>query len=411
MALKKRPAVGLEPAPPSRFALPRRHSGVLDEAGRQRALAVAQAFVSAPTAPYAEDAPFELVLGLYAGRAGFDVLVDEHANLVVVWTGAEEPRSKSRVARRTLAFSAHLDHPGFLVEGRRGGRFVARFHGGVPAARLVGARVRFRRPGRPEPVATAVVDAVQPGMLCTLREVRGKLSKGCFGVFDLADGVVSGTRLSARVCDDLLGAAAIVCVLEMLAESGHPRRVAGIFTRAEETGFVGCIGLLQARGLLSEADVVGLECSPKRAAARLGRGPVVRVGDKRSVFDPAISLELAAAAESLALRAPAFRWQRALMDGGSCESTAYNLWGVRAGAACLALGNYHNCDERGGIGPEQVDWNDFEGLVALLHELAAARARGSDAAGALRTRLQAGFERDANLLARSAARILERLEE
>jgi endoglucanase len=99
------------------------------------------------------------------------------------------------------------------------------------------------------------------------------------------------------------------------------------------------------------------------------------------------------------------------MDGGSCESTAYNLWGVRAGAACLALGNYHNCDERGGIGPEQVDWNDFEGLVALLHELAAARARGSDAAGALRTRLQAGFERDANLLARSAARILERLEE
>ncbi len=410
MALKRRIAGGLDPAPPSRFALPRRHAGVLDEAGRQRALAVAQAFVSAPTAPYAEDAPVDLVLGLYAGREGFDVLVDEHANVIVVWTGKDAPRSKRRVARRTLAFSAHLDHPGFLVEGRSGGRWVARFHGGVPAARLVGARVRFRRPGRAEASATAVVDAVRPGMVCMLRDVRGKLAKGCFGVFDLADGLVKGTRLSARVCDDLLGAAAIVCVLEMLAESGHPARVAGIFTRAEETGFVGCIGLLQARGLLAEADVVGLECSPRRATARLGRGPVVRVGDKRSVFDPAISLELAAAAESLASRAPAFRWQRALMDGGSCESTAYNLWGVRAGAACLALGNYHNCDERGGIGPEQVDWNDFEGLVALLHELAASRVRGSDAAGALRARLQAGFERDAKLLSRSAGRILERLE-
>ncbi len=410
MALKRRLAGALESAPPSRFALPRRHAGVLDDAGRERALAIAQAFVSAPTAPYAEDAPFELVLGLYAGREGFDVLVDEHANLIVVWAGKGASRAKSRSARRTLAFSAHLDHPGFLVEGRRGGRWIARFHGGVPAARLVGARVRFRRPGRADALATAVVDAVQPGMMCTLRDVHGKLAKGCFGVFDLADGVVAGTRLSARVCDDLLGAAAIVCVLEMLAESGHPGRVAGVFTRAEETGFVGCIGLLQARGLLSETDVVGLECSPRRATARLGRGPVVRVGDKRSVFDPSISLELAAAAESLASRAPAFRWQRALMDGGSCESTAYNLWGVRAGAACLALGNYHNCDERGGIGPERVDWNDFEGLVALLHELAQARAKDSDAAGALRERLQAGFERDADLLARSATRILDRLE-
>ena len=411
MALKRRTAGGLDPAPPSRFALPRRHAGVLDEAGRQRAMAVAQAFVSAPTAPYAEDAPFQLVMGLYAGRAGFDVLVDEHANLIVVWTGAGSARTKGRAGKRTLAFSAHLDHPGFLVEGRRGGRHVARFHGGVPAARLVGAPVRFRRPGRVEASATAVVAAVEPGMLCTLGDVRGKLSKGCFGVFDLADGVVSGTRLSARVCDDLLGAAAIVCVLEMLAESGHPSRVAGIFTRAEETGFVGCIGLLQARGLLSEADVVGLECSPRRATARLGRGPVVRVGDKRSVFDPAISLELSAAADSLASRIPAFRWQRALMDGGSCESTAYNLWGVRAGAACLALGNYHNCDERGGIGPEQVDWNDFEGLVALLHEMAAARAKDVDAAAALRRRLQSGFERDASLLSRSARRMLKHVED
>lgn len=403
MALKRAPAA----APASRFVLPRRSRGVLDEAERQRAMAVVQAFLSTPTAPYAEDGQVELVVGMYAGREGFDVLVDEHANLVVVWTGAQGAKRRSG---RTLAFSAHLDHPAFLVEGRRGSRWTARFHGGVPADRLAGSKVRFHRPGGRAAVATARVAKVGERMLCELAGVEGKLERGCFGVFDLPDGVVRGTRLHARVCDDLMGAAAIVCVLERLAETRHPGRVAGIFTRAEETGFVGCIGLLQAQGLLSEVDVVGLECSPKRVTAKVGRGPVVRVGDKRSVFDPAISLELSAAAERIAARAPGFRWQRALMDGGSCESTAYNLWGVRAGAACLALGNYHNCAPGGGIAAEHVDWDDFEGLVAILAETAAGRVAGIDPASDARQRLQASWNRQRELLDSSARRIFGRME-
>ena len=406
MELTRRPAA----AAPSRFVLPRRSRGVLDEAARERAMAVVQAFLSTPTAPYAEDAQIQLVLGMYAGREGFDVLVDEHANLIVVWTGGAQQAGRKGARARTLAFSAHLDHPAFLVEGRRKGRWSARFHGGVPAARLAGAHVRFHRPGGRETVATARVAKVGDGMLCELGQLRGRLQPGCFGVFDLPDGVVRGSRLHARVCDDLMGAAAIVCVLEQLAETGHPGRVAGIFTRAEETGFVGCIGLLQAQGLLAEVDVVGLECSPKRASAKVGRGPVVRVGDKRSVFDPALSLELSAAAERVAARAPAFAWQRALMDGGSCESTAYNLWGVRAGAACLALGNYHNCPPAGGIATEHVDWNDFEGLVALLAEMAAGRAAAIDAGAQARERLLASWTRQRDLLSTSARRILDEME-
>ena len=58
---------------------------------------------------------------LFAFLHRFDVLVDEHANLVVVWTGGPAKRGGPKRANRTLAFSAHLDHPGFLVEGRRQG--------------------------------------------------------------------------------------------------------------------------------------------------------------------------------------------------------------------------------------------------------------------------------------------------
>ena len=403
----------VSPIPASRFALPKRASGVLDSAQRERALAIVQALVSTPTAPYAEDGLVQLLVNMYAGREGFDVLVDEHANLVVVWTGGPAKRGGPKRVHRTLAFSAHLDHPGFLVEGRRQGHWTASFHGGVPAKLLPGATVRFYKPGRSESVATATVgDQLPTGrMVFALSKLRGRLAKGCFGVFDQPHGVMRGSRLHARVCDDLLGVAAIVSTLEALADTNHPARVAGIFTRAEETGFVGCIGLLQAQGLLTEVDVIGLECSPKRPFAKVGSGPVVRVGDKRSVFDPYLSLELSAAAERLEARVPGFRWQRALMDGGSCESTAYNLWGVRAGAACLALGNYHNCGPAGRLEPEFVDWNDYEGLVALLQEMAVGRLTSESPTLKLQTRLQGLYDSQTPRLALSAKRILSSLEE
>ena len=125
------------------------------------------------------------------------------------------------------------------------------------------------------------------------------------------------------------------------------------------------------------------------------------------MFDPALTLELQAAAACVRVKHASFRFQRALMDGGSCESTAYNLWGVRAGAMCLALGNYHNCGSRRGgvsIEPEFVDWNDFEGLIALM--LQAARSFGDgDATSKMRARLQGTYEREYKRLADSARRL------
>jgi len=391
----------LATAPPSRFVLPRRASGVLAAEERALVLGHARALLERPTAPYCEDGPLQVVREFVRGRAGFELEEDEHANLLVRWKGTRAPQPGEGL----LAFSAHLDHPAFHYEGRR----VARLHGGVPARFLPGARLRFFAAGSGEACATAHIARVlrtraDAGLRVELADVRGRLPAGGFGVFDLTSGEIRAGRLFARVCDDLLGAASILATLELLAGARHERPVLGVFTRAEETGFLGCLGLMRSGGLPQGTRVVGLECSPRRATAKVGRGPVIRAGDKQSLFDPELTLAVEEAARSLEQRVPAFRWQRALMDGGSCESTVYNHYGTRAAGVCLALGNYHNCGPAGRIAPEFVSWDDFEGLVALLLEVART-FEAEDPRSKIGARLQRIWEREYNLLAISSARL------
>jgi endoglucanase len=391
----------LAPAPDSRFVLPRRTSGVLLPDERELALDQARALLERPTAPYFEDGPLAVVREFVRARAGFELEEDEHANLLVRWKGAR----KLGKGEAPLCFSAHLDHPAFHAEGGA----LARLHGGVPARFLPGAALRFFAPGADEARATARIGRVlrgseEAGVRVRLTNVRGALRAGMFGVFDLTPGRIRRGRLEARVCDDLMGAAAILATLELCARARTERPVVGVFTRAEETGFVGCLGLMKSGLLPPGARVVGLECSPRRATARVGRGPVIRAGDKQSIFDPGLTLEVEEAARALEQRHPGFRWQRALMDGGSCESTVYNHYGTRAAGVCLALGNYHNCGPRGRIAPEFVDWHDYECLVALLCEVA--RGFGtSDPRAKIGARLQRIWEREYNLLETSSNRL------
>lgn len=394
-------------APASRFVLPARAGGVLTAEERARALGHVRALLELPTAPYFEDGPLAVVQRFVREREGFEIAEDEHANLLVRWKGRRPPRKGAPL----LALSAHLDHPGFHYAGRRAGRHRARLHGGVPARLLPGARLRFHTPADEGRTASARIARVADGkpdeVLVELADVRGTLAAGMFGVFDLPSGVIRAGRLHARVCDDLMGAAAILATLESLARAGFERDVLGIFTRAEETGFVGCQALVQRGMLPAGTQVIGLECSPRRATAKVGQGPVIRAGDKQSVFDPELTLAVEEAARTLQACNPAFRWQRALMDGGSCESTVYNHHGVRAAGVCLALGNYHNCAPDGRIAPEFVDWNDFEGLVALLVQ--AARDFGRvDARAKMGARLQRIWQREYNLLAASSLRLRAR---
>jgi endoglucanase len=125
------------------------------------------------------------------------------------------------------------------------------------------------------------------------------------------------------------------------------------------------------------ARLLSIETSRELPTARIGDGPIVRIGDRATVFDQDLSNRICHAAEQAGVR-----HQRKLMDGGGCEATAFGIYGYQATGLCLALGNWHN---RGNLAEveagdasaavpmlEEISLDDFHGLVELL--LVAARA-------------------------------------
>jgi endoglucanase len=116
--------------------------------------------------------------------------------------------------------------------------------------------------------------------------------------------------------------------------------------------------------------------------ARIGDGPIIRIGDRATVFDRDLSNRVCIAAEDGEIR-----HQRKLMDGGGCEATAFGTYGYRATGLCLALGNWHNRGnldlvEQGDVEAaepmlEEISTEDFHGLVDLLLG-AAAGLEGDD---------------------------------
>src|SRR5205823_7835023 len=116
----------------------------------------------------------------------------------------------------------------------------------------------------------------------------------------------------------------------------------------------------------SGASVLSLECSKALVNAPQGDGVIVRVGDRMTIFAPALSESLRVAAERSGVR-----HQRKLMDGGACEATVFCAAGFRASGLAVPLGNYHNASDAGrGIAPETVLADDWLAEVQLLVALA-----------------------------------------
>ena len=169
--------------------------------------------------------------------------------------------------------------------------------------------------------------------------------------FELKEGL-----LYSRACDDLIGCTAIVQTFRELEATGAECAVYGIFTRAEEVGFVGAIQLAKAEVLPRDVTVVSLETSNlKGGPAVLGAGPIIRVGDRTSLFDSRATAQLTHIAKHAGIP-----HQRLLMSGGTCEATAYQLYGYRTAGLCVALGNYHNCGENTEIAAEFVSLADVD---------------------------------------------------
>jgi endoglucanase len=211
---------------------------------------------------------------------------------------------------------------------------------------------------------------------------------GKFRMWDLPEVEVRDERIYSRACDDLVGCAAVVSMFQELERRAAECSAYGIFTRAEEVGFVGAIQLAKSGRLPKEVTVVSLETSSERGGpGKMGEGVIVRVGDRTSIFDSDATAMLVGLA-----RLHQIPHQRALMAGGTCEATAYQLYGYRSAGLCVALGNYHNCGPEEQIAAEYVSVADYRGMTELC--VMAASAPEQSAPGvALRSHLEEEMEK------------------
>jgi len=118
---------------------------------------------------------------------------------------------------------------------------------------------------------------------------------------------------------------------------------------------------------------VSLETSRTLPGAEIGKGPVVRLGDRYTVFDPG-ALRIFS---DLAVQVLPNQHQRRVMDGGTCEATAATVFGYPCVGISVPLGNYHNQsfeggpDSQGSLGPapEFVHLQDVRGMLSLCQAL------------------------------------------
>jgi endoglucanase len=132
-----------------------------------------------------------------------------------------------------------------------------------------------------------------------------------------------------------------------------------------------------------------------------GGGAIIRIGDKTSIFNSSLSYFLTQQATALAKHDRKFKYQRALMPGGTCEATVYDLYGFTAASICIALGNYHNMDvAKKKIAPEFIDLNDWQSMVKLFVYLVRTGHEYEPGHRALKARVEKRFSKLSHLLQR-----------
>ncbi len=356
-------------------------------------LDVLKSILTQPTAPFRECyvmAAIEQILN--DSRVPF--YYDMHGNMLV---GVESERA----LKKTLAVNtktplrllmAHTDHPGFHgVRWLDDTTLAVKWYGGSPKKYLNNARVwladsndHFAQ-GRLRKVKLAAhgfsIDCAEIKLQRPLSAGRRIGARRVFGGLDFKKVYWrSGNLIYTRAADDLVG---VYCIVEAMknnichgsTKKGYPSAI-GLLTRAEEVGFVGAIAHFDLglyRSSRRPVVCVSLEASRTLEGAEIGKGPVVRLGDRRTVFS-------AAALQSLTLLADKYTkdgYQRRIMDGGACEGSATIMKGFSTVGISIPLGNYHNeayeggPDSRGprGPAPEFVNVKDIDRMLRLCTAL------------------------------------------
>lgn len=342
---------------------------------------------------------------------------DRAGNLTV-----QSKKAWGKKSQAPIYITAHLDHPAFVVHRVIGpGTIELEFRGGVMDEYFVDARVVIHAldpAGTSQPRSPMTYGATLTGEGDGVQGADGsRIFKTYIAEVDGADDDESGEiRIGDVVTwalpngeidaqgvvhiagsDDLSAVAAALSAMDVLrhlnARKEKTQDVRLLFTRSEEIGFTGAIAACKLKTMPKNARVIALENSRSFADSPIGGGPIVRVGDRMSIFDPRLTAACAKRAEQISGHAAmptaqqkntavqGWKWQRKLMAGGACEATVYCTYGYQATCLCLPLGNYHNMAnlaamqdgtyDRVKLGPprvgrEYIGLSDYHGLVDLL---------------------------------------------
>lgn len=302
-------------------------------------------------------------LAQHAAALGLPAAQDRWGNLHV--------RYRRGRPRSPWVIVAHADHPGFIVTKANGRRALGRWFGRVRPEYFSGAAVQMA--GNARGVIRGHVTSVRFGahtdrVEWVNLETSGPASHGMLGTWDIAPFRRTGDLIRLRAADDLAGCALLAALLESLVAGHRNAAVDVVFTRAEEAGLLGATALARSGCIPRACPILSIETSSERPTAKIGSGPVLRTGDRMAIFDPGLAFWMQSVAAELACTAPGFCYQRALMDGGTCEASPFAAFGYRTAALAIPLGNYHNMGPRA-IAPEIVAASDLMNCLRLLEAL------------------------------------------
>jgi endoglucanase len=291
-----------------------------------------------PTAPFHEYLVRAEIETLLADVPGVKLKRDKFGNLLATYKVGKKSSAPAWV------LAAHMDHPAFVKKpGSNGKSPEYDFLGGVGEA------------------------TVKDGLA---RKLRKAVKGSDIAVWDFPV-TLTKEKVSAPACDDLVNCATIVSTFHELARLGIETTVHAVFTRAEEVGWLGAAEVAHKWPFGDDDVFLSLETSRPVNGAEFGAGPVVRVGDRLSIFDAEAIADLMRTASEQGIRV-----QRCLLDAGACEATAMQAYGIRSAGMSVPLGNYHNTGEDKTLQPEYVMMSDVSAVVSLLTALVATRHNG-----------------------------------
>ena len=335
---------------------------------RERALDILARLGAQPATSFLEDGVARVVREVL-DEASVPHRTDGYGNII-----AHLPGASSDGSAPPIAFMAHMDHPGFEAVAVDGDFLVGAAMGGVPQSSFqAGVPLQVILPNGERLAAVTAGPSGEPSerrALISLEDSSrlAEIPLPASAVFDLVDFQLDDGYIRMRALDDLAGCGSTLAMLSVLVGEQPSGDVYGVFTRAEEVGLVGARLLAEAGTLPSDTLVVSLESSRTLPGAEIGNGPVIRVGDAGFTFNADAEAPLIRARETLQARPEGFKVQRQLMSGGSCEASAFSVYGYRTTGIAFPLGNYHNAAPEDRVEAEYIHEEDYLGGVELMLE-------------------------------------------